>query len=408
MRKSLRFTLTCLVAAACGGDGGGPAVPDHLQIVSGDGQTAFLSAALADSLVVRVLDANGGNVSGISVTFVVTSGSATTSPIAAASDANGLARSQVTVGATPGAITITAAVANIPPVVFNATGQSNCSVLTPHTVGTTSPGQLTNTDCNLGGYYTDFFSFSLAGQQALTIRETAAFDTWFDMGAAGGTFFLAFNDDEDTTTLNSRVDIVLAPGNYIVAPSSLDQAITGAYNLITATRSTDLVGCEFVWSSRAVSITGNVALTDCEDSVAAGLFYSDAMAVALQQGETLKVRLASAAFDPVITVIDGFRDSIVVVNDDSASGVTTTSYAVWVAAFSTVVIVDLGTKNPGESGAYTATLTGPVILSGNARDRRAGGMGGLDYRLTRLEIPNASVRDLVRARFGRHHPRRPG
>ena len=79
-----------------------------LNKVSGDGQTAFVNAAFAQPLAVQVLNATMQPVPSASVTFAVTTGSATVSPAVVLSDANGNASTMVTAGATAGPITITA------------------------------------------------------------------------------------------------------------------------------------------------------------------------------------------------------------------------------------------------------------------------------------------------------------
>ena len=386
--------MALVAAAACGGDGDGPVTPATLLIVSGNGQSGFANGVLTDSLVVRVLGSDGDNMPGVTVTFSASGGSATLSPQNPPTDADGLARTQVTLAGTVGPLMISAAVSGLVPVQFNATGVSACQHVIAHAIGTSSSGTLTSFDCSAGGYFTDLYGFTLPAQQAVTITESAAFDAWMDLVHSAGTFILAYNDDDPTnaTTLNSRIDITLAPGTFVVGASSLNAGVTGAYTLSSAARGADVAGCELMWASRGVSLTGVINLTDCRDSVAAGLFYSDFIAVAMEQGDTLRTRLASAAFDPFVTFIDAFRDSIVASNDDSAGGVTTTAYATWIADSNTVILVDLGTKNPGENGAYTATFPGSVT----AGALRIGGRAGIDYGLSRSEFLHAPSRALGR------------
>jgi uncharacterized protein (TIGR03437 family) len=76
--------------------------------VSGANQTAEISRPFGSPLVVRVLDTQGRPLPAVSVAFAVTSGAATLSAPSATTDANGQAQVNVTAGATPGPITITA------------------------------------------------------------------------------------------------------------------------------------------------------------------------------------------------------------------------------------------------------------------------------------------------------------
>jgi len=100
------------VLSACGSSDTGPnsKTPTAVAIVSGNNQSQIVGAALSSPLVVKVT-ANGTAVSGVSVTFAVTSGSASVNPASTTTDANGQAKTQVTLGSSPGTVTITATVA---------------------------------------------------------------------------------------------------------------------------------------------------------------------------------------------------------------------------------------------------------------------------------------------------------
>ncbi len=91
-----------------------------LAIISGGGQTAFINTPFAQPLVVQVNGTNGA-VPSTTVTFAVTSGSATVSPATVLTAANGQASTTVTAGATPGPITVTATTATGITQTFNLT-----------------------------------------------------------------------------------------------------------------------------------------------------------------------------------------------------------------------------------------------------------------------------------------------
>ncbi len=83
--------------------------PARIELVSGNGQSAAVGAALANPLVVRVTDANDNPVSGVSVAWVAETGgsvSADNTP----TDAQGLAQVGRTLGLTPGTYGTTASV----------------------------------------------------------------------------------------------------------------------------------------------------------------------------------------------------------------------------------------------------------------------------------------------------------
>jgi hypothetical protein len=76
----------------CGGDSTGPQVPTALNLVSGDGQAGVVGQAVANPLVVKVADANGSGVPGVTVTWAITSGGGSLGATTGTSDATGLWR----------------------------------------------------------------------------------------------------------------------------------------------------------------------------------------------------------------------------------------------------------------------------------------------------------------------------
>jgi hypothetical protein len=106
-----------------------PNTPSALDVVSGNGQVGLVGAALSLPLTVRVTS-SGTAVSGVSVTFTVVSGAASVSPGTATTDASGQAKTQVTLGSSPGNITITAAVAgtNLTATFLETAGTSTVTV----------------------------------------------------------------------------------------------------------------------------------------------------------------------------------------------------------------------------------------------------------------------------------------
>ncbi|GIW53442.1 MAG: hypothetical protein KatS3mg081_2797 [Gemmatimonadales bacterium] len=100
----------------------GPA--DSLVKVSGDNQSAPAGTTLPESLVVRVADRFGNPVAGHTVGFSVASGGGSVSPTSANTDSAGRARTQWTLGTTPGTQTVeaqTAAATKGSPATFTAT-----------------------------------------------------------------------------------------------------------------------------------------------------------------------------------------------------------------------------------------------------------------------------------------------
>ena len=108
-----------------------PAVtPTTLVKISGDEQQGLVGTALAAPLVVSVLDQDGSAMAGVSVTFSVTAGGGMLSLTTATTDANGRARSTLTLGPELGTNTVTATVAGLESVLFTATAIEQ----TPHSL----------------------------------------------------------------------------------------------------------------------------------------------------------------------------------------------------------------------------------------------------------------------------------
>jgi hypothetical protein len=116
MTSRIRGAL-CLVvaaiAAACESSPSGPSNPPPpaaVNVVSGNGQVGTIGQALSTPLAVKVAASNGAAVKGVGVLFAVTTGTATVSPSSTVTDSTGTAKTNVTLGSTPGTIVVTASV----------------------------------------------------------------------------------------------------------------------------------------------------------------------------------------------------------------------------------------------------------------------------------------------------------
>jgi len=94
-------------------------VPATMAISSGDAQSDAPGASVA--IAVKVADATGMPVGGVVVTFAVSTGTASLSATTATTGGDGTASIQLTLGATIGALKITATAAALPTVTFNLT-----------------------------------------------------------------------------------------------------------------------------------------------------------------------------------------------------------------------------------------------------------------------------------------------
>jgi len=102
------LVLVCALVPGCGGDASAPSRSLAIAVATGDGQAVEVGTAFAQPVAFIVTDASGKGVTGISVSFSVSSGVATVSPTATTTDGQGLAATTVTAGQVAGQIVITA------------------------------------------------------------------------------------------------------------------------------------------------------------------------------------------------------------------------------------------------------------------------------------------------------------
>ncbi len=90
-----------------------PLTPTSLVSVSGNGQTGIVGSDLSAPLVVRVLDQNGGVMSGQTVSFSVSPTDGSLNPTSGTTGSNGQTQTQLTLGSTAGTYTVTATVGTL-------------------------------------------------------------------------------------------------------------------------------------------------------------------------------------------------------------------------------------------------------------------------------------------------------
>lgn len=138
--RTLSFTASG-VSGASAGVTIGAGTASQISLWNGDGQVATAGAVLPVVPAVRVVDGSGNPVTGVNVTFTVTSGGGTTSPPSGntvATDASGVAAlASWTLGTTAGTNSLTASVAGLAgsPVTFTATGVAGAATQMSTAVG---------------------------------------------------------------------------------------------------------------------------------------------------------------------------------------------------------------------------------------------------------------------------------
>jgi hypothetical protein len=97
--------------------------PAHMNIASGNKQTAPPNTPLAAPLKVKVGDAKGFGVAGVTVSFTDNAAGGAFTASSAITDANGNASTQYTTGPNTGTVKITASTAGVKSVIFTVTVQ---------------------------------------------------------------------------------------------------------------------------------------------------------------------------------------------------------------------------------------------------------------------------------------------
>ncbi|MGH2667617.1 MAG: Ig-like domain-containing protein [Gemmatimonadales bacterium] len=378
------------LALACG-DSSGPGAPALLVVAGGDGQAECVGATLPVPLRVTATGSNGEAFRGATISWAVIAGAASLAPSSSVTDVAGSAVTTLTLGGQVGPVTIRASAAGVTPVTFSATARDPLEYVASYTLGESVSGVLASTDCVLGEYYNDFYGHTASAQQGLTITmSSSSFDTWVDLYTGAGDY-LAFNDDIDLGVIqDSELHAIIAPGSYIIAPSSFGPYVTGPYTFAATTRSQMLADCELVWVTQGVTITDSLTTTDCTNP--SGPFYSDSVALIAYGGSVLQIAQRSAEVNAKLTlyrVINEEFDGILVAsNDDSATGTTTDAFLSFTVPQSAAYILVIGSAAAGEMGAYTLEISSstPALAPANELETPLGRLGigaGLNGRGTK-------------------------
>ena len=402
---AVALTGVAVGAVACGGGSSGPAEPQAASVtgIAGDSQIAPTGHPLDAPLSLTLLGSNGQPVAGVAVTWAATPASgAAFNPQTSVSDANGISSTVATMGTVEDTIVVAATVPGLQqPVVFHVVAVDPCSFGRDYAVGATVDGAITATDCNAGGYYNDFYLISPTAQTGMTINMTGNFDTWIDMYLDNGSQLLpiGFHDDIAPANLNSRLQIIAAPGDYVIAPNTASQGVTGTYTLTSASHAASASGCEQLFVTYGVVLDDNIAAADCADASGVGS-YGDSLKIIVINGQVIKIAQRSTVVDPYLRLFhvifrSGQGDSLELVaeNNDSSVGVTKSYISHLVpgspGAAARLYVIFAGTNGTAQTGAYTLDISANTTLSGVARARPRSGWG---FALGERVIPQLGLR----------------
>jgi hypothetical protein len=249
--------------------------------------------------------------------------------------------------------TVTASAAGLAPVTFTATANNPCATATAHTIGTTTNGDLSNDDCQIGARV-DFYTTSIGTAGAYVFSEASqSIDTYLVLfspaRALGETNsnngLIAGNDDSGSGT-NSTIKIFLTPGNYMLAATSYVPEI-GVYTLTSATASPDIANCEQVFTVPGMSTTQALQASDCLRNA----FFSDDVYIFLRAGQTVTITMSTTAFDARLDLFT--PTGRVATHENPATG---NAQIVYVPPADGYFLIAATSTVSGAGGAYTLAI----------------------------------------------------
>jgi hypothetical protein len=232
----------------------GPAT--QIAVSGGNNQTApaFVAVLTPPSVVVR--DQFNNPVLNENITFQPSANGSVTGGTAF-TNASGIATvGSWTMGVVPGTQQLNAFLTSSPTIntVFSATATlDGCATSTPYTIGTVVNGSLANTDCQVTGYNTDMYSFTLTSQAHLTFSHNP-----FGAYEPVSGFYLWRNVQFSWRSGNAAdsnwVTMIAAPGTYIFRVSPWPTSLPGGYR-ITSTLNPPIFGCGYPMVTKGITVT---------------------------------------------------------------------------------------------------------------------------------------------------------
>jgi hypothetical protein len=261
MRASAISTLLVIALASCGSDGVSPQpllVASTLEIVSGNEQRGPAGAPLPEDLVVRMRDQDRQPLAGTEVTWEVTGGGGSLNAMTSTTDAQGLARTRLTLGSAVGQNGARARLGNsVAPVEFTATAVAGAPAMAMVTPGTATLIALDDT-VRFRAAVTDQFGNVLQDAQI----------TWSSTGEAatmdGGGLAQARGNGEARirataggSTGEAVLQVAQAPASVGVTPAEAEIEVGAEQQLTAAVRDRNghaIAQAPVEWSSSVPSI----------------------------------------------------------------------------------------------------------------------------------------------------------
>ena len=355
-RSVTRLAVATIVALqfACGGDSSGPG--NVATTMSANSATSISSppgSQVSDRPSVIVYDQTGDPMSGVTVTFEVTSGGGTVTGGSQVTNAQGVATvGGWTLGTTVGSYTLVASAANLQPVTFTASTVDPCIGITTLDLGTPASGTLATSDCTLSdGSFIDFFAttVSTAGTYLFT-QSSSAFDAFIALFGSTGVL-IGLNDDVAGGTTNAAIKAILPAGSFELGATSLEANETGSYTVSFAASPAGITNCEDVFLVRGSSTTQQLQTTDC--AVPSGARADDYF-IFLEEGQSITVTMASSAFNTYLELWSTPTTRVAFNDDDGTATDSRMTFTSTSASNLYLVRATSGTVTA--TGAYTLVV----------------------------------------------------
>ena len=346
-----RLALVGIVAlqVSCGDSSGPGNSAASIAANSSTTLTAAPGAEVAELPSVILRDQSGSPVSGVAVTFAVTSGGGTVTGDHTTTNPSGIATvGSWTLGPNGGPNTLVATAGGLS-VTFTASGSDPCAVTPTHTLGSTTNGQLALTDCRLSdGSFVDFYAVTIptAGTYLFS-QSSSVFDTYLAMLTSTGVL-VGVNDDATSANTNSVLKVLVPAGNFIIGANSYDPNVTGDYSLTSAATTAEVSNCEDAFVVRGITSAQSLQASDCN----VGGVFGDEYVILLTAGQSITITMNSSAIDSYLEVHSGTSATILASNDDVNSS-TKNAQITFTPTTSDFYVIAARTTSAGVTGAYT-------------------------------------------------------
>jgi VCBS repeat-containing protein len=336
-------------APACGGSDlvlPNEGVAARIDVVSGDGQTAIVSAALPANLVVRIVDSRNRPVEGQQVEFAAAAGSGLLTPASASTDADGRASSQWVLGPATGGQTATA----------RPVGNGAPASLTASFSATATASQAARVVKQAGDNQTATAGTAVAVPPTVRVFDindnpVAGVPVTFAVATGGGSV-------APVTPVSTNADGIAAPSSWTLGP------VAGPNSLTATVGGASVSGSPLTFQATGVVGSANRLVFSVQPvNVAVGAAIDPPVEVQIQDANGNPVTTANGQ----VTITLGNNPA-----GASLSGQTTVSAQQGTARFTNLRLSAPGTRytlRALASGLADATSTPFDVVNGGSRTR---------------------------------------